>query len=66
MNVNEPVEVDDADDFRRLTAELADVDPEALAKRVEALEFVRTDAETPSNAVSDEDEADGADGPADE
>jgi hypothetical protein len=66
MDSQGTVEIDYADDIRRVTAELADIDPETLAKRVEALEFVRTDAETPSNAVSDEDEADGADGPADE
>ena len=71
MNADERVEIDDADDVRRVTAELADVDPEALAERVQALEFVRTDAETPSNAVTDggttdEDETDGADGPPDE
>jgi hypothetical protein len=66
MNAEEPVEVNDADDVRRVTAELADVDPEALADRVAALEFVRTDAETPSNPITDGDETDSADGPADE
>jgi hypothetical protein len=66
MDSQGPVEIDYADDVRRVTAELADIDPETLAERIEALEFVRTDAETPSNAVSDKDEADGADGPADE
>ncbi|PSP47422.1 hypothetical protein BRC75_09850 [Halobacteriales archaeon QH_7_69_31] len=66
MDSQGPVEIDYADDVRRVTAELADVDPEALAERVEALEFVRTVAETPSNAVPDENETDGADGPANE
>jgi hypothetical protein len=66
MDAQGPVEVDYADDVHRVTAELADVDSEALAERIEALEFVRTDAETPSNAVPEEDETDGADGPADE
>jgi len=71
MNAEERVEVDDTDDVHRVTAELADVDPEALAERVEALEFVRTDAETASNAATDggntdEDETDGVDGPVDE
>jgi hypothetical protein len=71
MNAEERVDVDDTDDVRWVTAELADVDPETLAERVEALEFVRTDAETASNAATDggttdEGETDGADGPVDE
>lgn len=71
MDSQGSVEVNDADDVRRVTAELADVDPESLAERVEALQFLPSDAETPSNAVTDgwtidEDATGGADGPADE